>query len=644
MRNERTVFLGRFWAMLLGFVVVGHVAALASGETEQPRSGQYKETPLLEAIVKAGKMPPVHERLPIIPKVVDLKAQGRTVGRHGGRIRMLMGRSKDVRMMAYYGYSRLVAYNQDFEFEADILRSFDVREGREFTLHLRPGHRWSDGHPFTAEDFRFYWEDIANNKKLSRGGPHRHLLVDNKPPVFEVLDKYTVRYTWDAPNPNFLAALAGTRALYIFAPAHYLKTLHKKYADPKTLKKKWHQNFKKKSRQYQPSNPALPTVEAWMNQTEPPSTLLVFARNPYFHRVDTKGQQLPYADSVTIAIGSRSLVPAKTGSGDSDLQGRYIRFDDYTFLKAAERQGKVKVKLWRRGVGSAMAIYPNLNTKDKGWRELFRDVRVRRALSLAINRREINQAIYYGLAKESANTVVEASPLYRKEYSQAYANFDLEEANRLLDQTGLAKRDRSGIRLLPDGRRAELILETPGESTEQIDVLGLIRDSWAKVGILMYPRPTHRDLFRNRVYSGDTVIAAWAGYNNAVPTPEMSPIDFAPTSKQHYQWPQWGDYYWTKGKAGEPPTLPEAQELVALLEEWQKASTDVAKTRIWHRMLQIHAEQVFAIGTVNGTKQPIAHAPNLRNVPETGIWNFFPGAYFGVYMPDTFYFDDVKKQ
>ena len=124
----------------------------------------------------------------------------------------------------------------------------------------------------------------------------------------------------------------------------------------------------------------------------------------------------------------------------------------------------------------------------------------------------------------------------------------------------------------------------------------------------------------------------------------MSPIDFAPTSKQHYQWPQWGDYYWTKGKAGEPPTIPEAQELVALLEEWQTASTTVAQTRIWHRMLQIHAEQVFAIGTVNGTKQPIAHAPNLRNVPETGIWNFFPGAYFGVYMPDTFYFDDVKKQ
>ncbi|MEM6496214.1 MAG: ABC transporter substrate-binding protein, partial [Pseudomonadota bacterium] len=595
MRRYPLVSVSKAGALLFALILSGQSSAIASGEQEQPRVGHYKETPLLKSIVRAGKMPPVEERLPLTPKVIDLKAQGRSVGRHGGRIRMLMGRSKDVRMMAYYGYSRLVAYNQKFEFEADILRSFDVREGREFTFHLRPGHKWSDGHPFTAEDFRFYWEDIANNKKLSRGGPHRFLLVDDQPPKFEVLDKYTIRYTWHAPNPNFLAGLAGTRALYIFAPAHYLKKLHKRYADPKKLKKKWAKNFKKKSRQYQPSNPKLPTLEAWMNQTKPPSTLLVFARNPFFHRIDTIGQQLPYADSVTVAIGSRSLVPAKTGSGDSDLQGRYIRFDDYTFLKAAEKQKKIKVKLWRRGVGSAMAIYPNMNANDEVWRKMFQDVRVRRALSLAINRPEINKAVYYGLAKESANTVVAESPLYRKEYSDAYARFDLEEANRLLDQTGLAKRDRSGVRLLPDGRRAELILETPGESTEQTDVLGLIKDSWAKIGILMYPRPTHRDLFRNRVYAGDTIIAAWAGYNNAIPTADMSPLDFAPTSKQHYQWPKWGDYYWTKGKAGMAPKIPEVKELVSLLQKWQKASSTEERSEIWHRMLKIHAEQVFSI-------------------------------------------------
>ncbi len=615
------------------------VAALSVAATSsEARANDYIETPLLQSLVKIGRLPPVGERVPEIPKVIDLPALGRTNGRHGGRIRMLMGREKDIRMAVYYGYARLIGYNAKLEFEADILRAFDVREGREFTFHLRPGHKWSDGHPFTAEDFRFFWEDIATDEAVSPSGPHRHLLVNDKPPRFEVIDELTVRYTWDAPNPYFLSAVAGTRALYVFAPAHYLKKFHARYGDKTKLGEQWAKKFKKRARQYQPFDPYMPTLEAWQLQTKPPSSLYVFARNPFFHRVDSAGRQLPYADSITIAVGSASLVPAKTGSGDSDLQGRYVRFDDYTFLKAAEKRDAIRVKLWRHTVGSALAIYPNLNTNDPAWREALRDVRVRRALSLAVNRREINQAIFYGLASESANTVVRQSPLFRPEYAESYARFDPDEANRLLDQTVLAKRNRSGVRLLPDGRRAEIILETTGESSMQTDVLSLVRDSWRRIGILMYPRPTHRDLFRKRVYSGDTVMSAWPGYDNALSTPEMSPLDFAPTSKYHYQWPLWGDHYWTKGKAGSEPELPEARRLVELLGQWERSSSTEERGRIWHEMLKIHADQVFSIGTVNGAKQPIAHAPNLRNVPETGIWSFVPSAYFGVYMPDTFWF------
>lgn len=620
------------------FAVAATAMAGAAALAPPAAAGAMIETPLLKSLVKTGHYPPVDERVPQIPKVIDLPAQGRENGRHGGRIRMLMGREKDIRMAVYYGYSRLIGYNSKLELEADILRSFEVREGREFTFHLRPGHKWSDGHPFTAEDFRFFWEDIATNKDVSGGGPHRHLLVNDKPPRFEVIDELTVRYTWDEPNAYFLPSIAGTRALYIYAPSHYLKKFHAKYGDKKKLGKKWAKTFSKRTRQFQPADPYMPTLEAWKLQTEPPSSLYVFARNPFFHRVDTMGRQLPYADSMTIAVGSGSLIPAKTGSGDSDLQGRYLRFDDYTFLKAAEKQGTAKVKLWNHTVGSALAIYPNLNTKDESWRTAFRDVQVRRALSLAINRREINKAIFYGLAKESANTIVGESPLFKADYAKAYAQFDIAEANRLLDQSVLAKRDGSGVRLLPDGRRAELILETTGESSMQTDVLSLVRDSWRKIGILMYPRPTHRDLFRKRVYAGDTIISAWPGYDNALATADMSPLEFAPTSKYHYQWPQWGDYYWTKGKAGVAPDLPEARRLVELLRAWEAARETEARRDIWHEILKLHAEQVFSIGTVNGAMQPIAHAPNLRNVPENGLWSFVPSAYFGVYMPDTFWF------
>lgn len=630
-----------FGLLALGALVLGSTGSMSAGALPV-----YVETPQLVPLVEAGKLPPVAQRLPEVPRVIDLPALGRENGRHGGTMRMLMGREKDLRVIVYYSYARLVGYNSKLELVPDILESFDVVDGRQFTFKLRKGHKWSDGHPFTAEDFRFYWDHVANNKDLSPSGPHRHLLVNGKPPKFEVLDPQTVRYTWQAPNPYFLPAIAGTRALYIFEPAHYMKQFHKAFAGPATLAaavakagvRDWAALYWKMSGQAIPDNPDLPTLEPWHNTTHPPSSLYRFERNPFFHRVDSAGRQLPYADAIRVSIGSSSLIPAKAGSGESDLQGRYISFDDYTFLKAAEKRHTINVHLWDRGVGSMVALYPNLNTNDPVWRKVFHDVRVRRALSLGINRREINEVIYFGLGRPSADTVLPASPLYRQSYADAYARFDPEEANRLLDEAGLDKRDVYGFRLLPDGRRADIIVETPGESSEQSDVLELIKDTWGDLGIRLFVRPTQRDLFRKRVYAGDTIMSVWFGHDNAVPTADMSPIDFAPTSKIQYEWSRWGDYFWTKGKSGVAPDLPAAQELIKQLANWRKATSKAERVAAWQRILQINAENVFTIGTVNGTKQPIVTAPNLKNVPETGLFNYFPGAYFGIYMPDTFYF------
>ena len=111
----------------------------------------------------------------------------------------------------------------------DILKRVDSVENRIFTLHLRKGHKWSDGHPFTSEDFRYYWEDIANNPELSKGGPNKLLIVDGELPSVEFPDEYTVRYSWSNPNPYFLSALAGARPLYIYKPAHYLRQFHARY-------------------------------------------------------------------------------------------------------------------------------------------------------------------------------------------------------------------------------------------------------------------------------------------------------------------------------------------------------------------------------------------------------------------------------
>ncbi|MEC7656417.1 MAG: ABC transporter substrate-binding protein, partial [Pseudomonadota bacterium] len=393
------------------------------------------------------------------------------------------------------------------------------KEQREFTFYLRKGHKWSDGHPFTAEDFRYYWEEMANNKEIARKVLPTALLVNGEGPVFQVLDETTIRYTWAQPNPNFIPWIARPRPLLLYRPAHYLKKFHAKYSDAEKLnaiarkenKQNWGQLHGDRDRWYRMDNPGRPTLQPWYNSVKPPSERFVFKRNPYYHRVDEKGQQLPYINDVVINLGATSMVPARTGSGEADLQARYLRFDHFTFLKESENRYDFAVRLWRKARGSQIALFPNMNAKDEVWRKLFRDVRFRRALSVGINRPEINQVIYYGLAKESQNTVLEESPLYKDQYRTAWTEFDLKTANKLLDKIGLTERDDEGTRLLPDGRPAVITIETAGESTEQTDVLELVRDSWRRIGIKLLSKPSQREVFRQRIYSGETIMSVWSG-------------------------------------------------------------------------------------------------------------------------------------
>ena len=213
----------------------------------------------------------------------------------------------------------------------------------------------------------------------------------------------------------------------------------------------------------------------------------------------------------------------------------------------------------------------------------------------------------------------------------------LEQAE--LDEIGLNKYDDDDIRLLPDGRPLEIIVETAGEDTEQTDVLELIAESWAEVGVKLFIKPSQREVFRNRVFSGQAQMSIWSGLENGVATAATSPEELAPTSQQQLMWPKWGQYFDTSGVSGEAPDLPEAQELAALAAEWKHVTGQKRRAEIWHRMLSIHAEQIFSIGVIAGVQQPVVVKHGLKNVPMKGIYNWDPGAHFGIYRPDTFWFD-----
>ncbi|WP_171232651.1 ABC transporter substrate-binding protein [Ruegeria sp. HKCCA4812] len=607
-----------------------------------------QESAFWSAEVESGNLPPVQERLPKDPLIVDLAAKGREFGKPGGTLRTMVTRSKDIRQMVVYGYARLVGFNQDYELVPDLLASYENEGNRKFTLKLREGHKWSDGSPFTSEDFRYWWEDVANNELLSPSGPPDFLIVEGKLPTVTFPDETTVIFEWDDPNPNFLQSLAQARPPFIYRPAAFLKQYHEKYADAEELAfqvedarvKSWAALHNKLDNLYKFDNHELPTLQPWLNASSGKKIRHNFVRNPYYHRIDSKGVQLPYIDVVEMEIVAPGLVAAKTNAGESDLQGRGLAFRDASILKKGEAQGGYKTLLWKTGVASQIAIYPNLNFSDDVWRDVLRDVRVRRALSLAIDRQTINQALYFKLAHPAANSVLPASPFYSEENAAAWAQYDVDQANALLDEAGLDQRDKNGIRLLPDGRPMELVIETAGERQEVENALQIVTDTWREIGVKLVMRPLDRDILRNRVFAGNSMASVWFGWDDGIPQAHTSPAYLAPTDQVFLAWPKWGQHYQTGGEVGEAPDMPEAQRLMELAHGWQIATTDEERAAVWTEMLKIHADQVYAIGILNGAPQPIVVSNRLRNVPEQAMWAWEPGAHFGIHRPDEFFFAD----
>ncbi|MEE7490082.1 ABC transporter substrate-binding protein [Methylobacterium oryzae CBMB20] len=583
---------------------------------------------------------------PTVPYLADLAAQGRRLGSAGGTIRTLIAKARDVRYLSVYGYTRLVGYDADLNLRPDVLERVDVEGGR-FTFTLRQGHRWSDGHPFTAEDFRYYWEDVANEKALSPDGPPAFFRVDGKLPKVEFLDPVTVRYSWDRPNPMFLPALAAPRDPLIYRPSHYLKPYHARYigkdaadAKAKALKlRSWAALHNRLDDNYELNNPDCPTLQGWVPRTRSPATRFRFERNRSYHRVDTAGTQLPYVDAIVMDVASQGLLVAKTNAGEADLMFRGLMMPDIPSLKEGEAAHRYRTNLWPVARGSEIALYPNLTTTDPAWRQLNRDARYRHALSLAIDRRTLNNTLLFGLGTEGNDTIVSESALFEPEMRTLNAAYDPAQASRLLDEVGLTARDGSGTRLLPGGRALELVVESDGEAEMVLDALLLITEFWREVGIRLITKPQERTNLHRRSIAGVTVMVAAQGLDLAVPTAIMPPTELSPAQPEHYSWPLWSMNVESRGKSGEPCDIPEVQRLLDLDRQWRDTGDAGRQAAIWREMLMNHARNTWVIGTVAGALQPVVGADRLVNLPKRALYSWEPTAMIGVQRLDELFWD-----
>ncbi|MCB2053555.1 MAG: ABC transporter substrate-binding protein [Geminicoccaceae bacterium] len=585
------------------------------------------EAPMLAERVAAGELPPLAVRLPERPEII---APVDEIGRYGGTLRRALAGSNDHNnILRIVGPQGLTRWNADWTAPLpNVAESWDVEdEGRAFVFHLRPGMKWSDGHPFGADDILFNVDDLMLNPDF--GPVPARYVIGGEPVAVEKIDDVTVRFTFAAPFGSFPAELASPRGQHpVLHPRHYCGQFHPDHADDieALLKAEnvpdWPTLFQNKCGDIEiPArwgNPDKPTLDPWVI-VEPyagGATRVTLERNPYFWQVDTEGNQLPYIDAITNTVMSDSqAVILEAIAGRIDLQARHLDnpADRPVLAQNREAGGYDFFETYSTG-GTLLLLQPNLNHKDEELRDLFNKKDFRVALSLGMDRKRMIDIALLGQGEPWQYGPYRDSPLFHERIATQFLDYDPETANALLDDLGLSRRDAEGFRLLPSGRRVAFKVDViPTLFTEALDLLELTAQDWEKLGIDMEINSIERSFFFERVSSNyDHDWAVWpanAGWQQGTLLQEMVPI---------WQGARYGIGWWkwvtSDGKQGvEPPG--HVKKRLALNDEARAAVTFDEYKRVVHEIADIAADQFEVIGTSTDLPRYGIVGDRLRNVP-----------------------------
>jgi peptide/nickel transport system substrate-binding protein len=651
-------------AALIFDEVTGHT--IITDPAKFPKT--YSEAPQLAALVAAGKLPPVAERVGDEPLVIKPLHSN---GKHGGIWRRGFTGPAD----SHAGWRCCAGPDTMFfwspaakELQPNVMKGYEMSDGgKTFIFHLRKGMKWSDGAPFTADDFMFWYEDMYDNKKLVR----------NKDPWFstkdvqgtlEKIDDTTLKVTFQHPYPFFPSALANGRALGGhakngrkatggFAPRHYLTQFLPKYTGDEAGDKlaeeaadklakdvgfdNWPNLFKFKNTWG--LNPELPAITPWLTVTPVNSDTWKLERNAYYWQVDTDGNQLPYFDTVIHTVAENlEVINLRAIAGEFDMQSRHMNLAKVPLFLANAEKGKYKLALDPSDSGSDAPAKFNQNyDEDPYIGGLMRNRDFRRALSLGIDREQINEVYFLGLGTPGSNAPREGSrysPGPDSVYRNVWATFEPDRANKMLDALGLDKRDSEGWRLRADnGER--LKIEISARIAQHLEFVGvgeMVGEHWEKHLNLKTPvQALERSLAGTlskagknmvRVSWGDWTMDMFASCNQI----------FACSSNSEYG-RNYGLWFVTGGEKGDEPNdiLKDVQARYKDAMTMEDAERIEAGKEIW----KIVVEEVYSIGTVGlspASQGVRVYKKDLANIPER-MYNCPCAQYPAVGRPYTWY-------
>ena len=584
-----------------------------------PRPAQLKEAPQLAQLVREGKLPPVEQRVPEEPMVLQ---PVRAIGRYGGTWRRGFTGPGDVE-----NGNRINASDKLLFWDAEgtgivpsAAKGVTMSEdGKVYTIQLRRGMKWSDGAPFTADDFVFWFEDLYNNRDVVPT-PIADMSVNGKPGRVEKVDATTVRFVFDDPYFLFMEMLAGDTLIGggqsvrqsqgftfgAYAPAHYLKQFLPKYSSEAQVNERarregydnWVRalHFKKDWS----LNPELPTIGPWRTTRPVNTPTWVLERNPFYWAVDTEGNQLPYMDQVVLTLAEDlEVLNLRAMSGQYEVQERHIDIGKLPVIIENQQRGNYRVHLDLAFNGSDTVLHINQSYRgDAEVAKWLTNADFRRALSLGIDRVQLNETFWLGLGTPGSVAPAENSPYSPgPEWRNKWSTHDPAQANRLLDQIGLTRKDREGFRLRTDnGQRLVIQVQAIKAFLPYPQQGEMIAQQWRRIGVFADVREYERNLAVTRARNNEHHIYMWT--NGGTELLYLFPRHAIPVDPtEAYLGPEFAQWYASNGAQGREPTDPNLKRIFDLYRS-AGSQREQERYRIAQEIWKILVDQQYGIGTV----------------------------------------------
>jgi len=652
----------------------GAIATEAPGTVTAPKGS--KEPPLLQPRVDSGDLPPVGERLPESPAVVGDRD---AIGVYGGEVRMI--HFDPVWSVSTYDWNseRLLHYSdQDLRtIVPNIFEAWEVSpDGTAFTITMRKGMKWSDGEPVTTEDVRFYIEDIWLNTDINTSSMWQ-LRFDGKdnstPAKLEVIDDFTFKLTYAAPFGTFPAHLTrgepgnngnGT----ILGPSHFYKQFHNKYTDQPKLDEMakaakletWVQLFKQhwdwgmgvwQFPAWQKDTP-YPVLSPWHLIDLPQEGLMIMERNPYYWKVDLEGNQLPYIDNLRFDyITTTEAAKLKLAQNELDSLGMHdVTMAEYPFYKENEVAGNFQVMDYVSVMSDRNVLFPQHvifkedGTPDDVMTEIAQHPNFVKALSVAIDREEINESLLFGTARMGQLAPVPSSKYYKEEYGTAFAQFDVDLANQLLDEMGLDQKNAQGIRLRSDGEPLTYVIEQAGLRVGPLTpkVCELVAAYWRDVGIDASSKEVQDTLLDERLNNGQVHCTVWHADRCSDLLLPLEMRWYIPTqTNQGGPSSKWAAWYNAVDKTAEGLVEPPDQikNYLALFDKMTSTVDENERVKFGQEIFDGLAETPLSIGLILEGLAPLIFNKNMRNLPKAKAlmgWDTYGNS---TYHPEAFFYE-----